>query len=222
LGRGAGAAAEGDELARAKHLRALIRDIDFTIVSNNCWGGHVYEALHLAYKTPFVGLFIPPADYLALLRDFDRVMSRPLAFADHSRYARYNAARGEEGRAYPIGLLGDAEIHFLHFADRREAREKWERRRQRMTRNPSRRFFKFDDRDAATAAHLAEFARLPYQHKVCFTARPGSAPSVLAPAEPGTAQVLDGLSLAQMSREVFNVVRWLSTAPAEVALPSLI
>lgn len=30
----------------------------FTIISNNCWGGFVYQKFNLQYRTPFVGLFI--------------------------------------------------------------------------------------------------------------------------------------------------------------------
>lgn len=32
---------------------------------------------------------------------------------------------------YPIALLDDVELHFLHYADETEARQKWDRRIQR-------------------------------------------------------------------------------------------
>ena len=70
--RAAADGAAGDAPApgpRAALLRALAADTRFTVVSNNCWGAHIYQALGVPYATPFVGLFIPPADYLELRRE---------------------------------------------------------------------------------------------------------------------------------------------------------
>ena len=37
---------------------------NFTIISNNCWAGWVYRRYNIEYKTPTVGLFIMPDDYM--------------------------------------------------------------------------------------------------------------------------------------------------------------
>ena len=34
-----------------------LKNRDFTIISNNCWGGTVYEAHNLQKQSPTVGLF---------------------------------------------------------------------------------------------------------------------------------------------------------------------
>jgi uncharacterized protein (DUF1919 family) len=204
-------------------LRALAGDTRFTMVSNNCWGAHLYQRMGLPYATPFVGLFMPPTDYLALLGDFDALIAADLAFVAESRSARINAWRARERLSYPIGLLGGrVEIDFQHYRGEDEARAAWRRRRARINPDPRRRFFKFDDREGATATDILAFGRLPWPNKVCFTTRRYETPTCLAPAAPGEDQVLDGLALAAVSRRSFNALRWVSTLPAWLPLPSLL
>ena len=54
----------------------------FTIISNNCWGGFVYQKFNLQYRTPFVGLFIFAPDYIELLENFDILIEKKLFFID--------------------------------------------------------------------------------------------------------------------------------------------
>jgi uncharacterized protein (DUF1919 family) len=208
---------------RARLLWTLAGDRPFTIVSNNCWGAHVYQALGAPYAPPFVGLFIPPESYLNLLGDFARLMRAGLEFTPTSRSSSVNAWRAAEGLRYPIGLLGgEVEIDFQHYPDEAAAREAWRRRSARMVSDPGRLFFKFDDREGATAAHIDAFCALGLPNKVCFTARPGPAPTVVVPPAPGEDHVPDGVALAAVSRGYFNTLRWISTLPRWAPLPSLI
>ena len=207
----------------AAALRALVADARFTIVSNNCWGAHVYQRLGIPYATPFIGLFIPPADYLELVRDLDALTGAELSFVAESTSATVNEWRADAQLSYPIGRLdGRVEIDFQHYHSEDEARATWARRCRRINPDPARRFFKFDDREGATAAHIAAFAELELANKVCFTVRRYEAPTILAPAAPGQAHVLDGVSLADMSRHRFNTLRWISALPRWLPLPSLV
>ena len=208
---------------REYFLCSLIQDCSFTVISNNCWGAHIYQTLNLPYKTPFVGLFIPPADFLNLLRNFDTMMAEDLCFRVSSASVRLENWRKMSGLQYPIGVLGDqVELHFLHYKDANDARNKWTRRKARMTNDPCRRFFKFDDREGATPDDLSIFNSLPHPNKVCFAANAFAVPAILAPSEREQKQVLDGVSLSRMSYRIFNTVRWISTRPSWVPLPSLI
>jgi uncharacterized protein (DUF1919 family) len=208
---------------RAALLRALAADTDFTVVSNNCWGAHVYQGLGIPYATPFIGLFMPPADYLELIAHLDELAGADLTFVQTSRSDSVNAWRERELLTYPIGLLGGrVEIDFQHYHSEDEARATWARRRRRINPNPARRFFKFDDREGATASHIAAFAALPMPNKICFTARRYETPTVLAPAVPGEDYVLDGVSLANITRHRFNTLRWISALPQWLPLPSLV
>jgi len=209
--------------AFAPLLRYFVGNTNFTIVSNNCWGAHIYQALQMEYQTPFVGLFIPPKSYLDLLRRFDYFIRSELSFTDVSRVASVSMWRDREGLKYPIGLLGgQVEIHFQHYASQDEARAKWQRRCQRISPDPVRRFFKFDDREGATEDDIREFCSLPLAKKVCFTHRASAWQTIVIPGEPGDTQVRDGVALARISRHHFNTLRWVSTRPAQIPLPSLL
>lgn len=209
--------------AEVRRLRRLVGDLDFTIVSNNCWGAHLYRALELPYATPFVDLFIQPDSYLQLLQRFDEIIETDLEFVDASRSAALNAWREAAGLRYPIAVLGGVvEINFQHYATAEDASAKWRRRLGRMVRRPGRRFFKFDDRDGATEADIMTFAKLPIRNKVCFTGRRYAAPTILTPPEPGQSCVPHGIVLARISPRYFNSLRWISTLPSWAPLPALL
>lgn len=208
---------------RAAVLRALAADTRFTVISNNCWGAHIYQRLGIPYATPFIGLFVPPTDYLELIGHLDELVGAELSFVRESRSASVNAWRERERLAYPIGLLGGrVEIDFQHYHSEEEARASWTRRCRRINPDPVRRFFKFDDREGATQADIAAFAALPMANKVCFTVHRHETPTILAPAAPGEDQVLDGVSLANITRHRFNTLRWISALPQWLPLPSLV
>ncbi len=158
--------------ARAGHLRRL-RNHDFSVVSNDCWGAEIYRHLGLPYRTPFVGLFLFAPCYIRLLEDLEGALRAPLTFVDASRYQCANEDRATRAAGpYPIGVLcGDIEIHFVHHASERTARESWSRRTSRV--DPDNLFVKFSaDKDACTLDTLARFDALAYAHKVCLSREP--------------------------------------------------
>jgi uncharacterized protein (DUF1919 family) len=204
-------------------LRWMVGDLDFTVISNNYWGSHIYQALDTACRTPFAGLFIPPRSYLCLLKHFDAFISADLKFADQSALASINLWREREGLRYPIGLLEkDVELHFVRFADEQDARTQWQQGCQRIVSDPTRRFFKFDDSGGATADDVEEFCALPLRNKVCFTKARYGPSTVIVPmvAEDGGSRAIDGTLLVDVSRDYFNALRWISSWPKKASLPS--
>jgi uncharacterized protein (DUF1919 family) len=191
--------------------RWRLRHKDFSIISNKCWGAHVYQKLRRIYTTPFVGLFIPPSCYLTLLSDLKQYMQADLAFVEKSRHDAVNKLREGRRLDYPIGLLGSAvEIHFMHFDSLEKARGTWERRKRRLCPQPKNLFFKFCDHDGASQDQLHEFDRLPYVNKVCFTGTPYSdlRSGVYVPGS-SEGRVPDGGALATVSPAHFNALAWL-------------
>lgn len=205
-------------------MRFLAGDTKFAIISNNCWGAHVYQKLRIPFASPFIGLFILPNDYIDLCENFFELIGGDLAFIRSSGSPAVNAWRDAAKLTYPIGLLGGRiEINFQHYASDEEAAAKWRRRCARITSSPERLFFKFDDRDGATIEHFRRFAALPNRHRVCFTAKPyAGLETVVVPSAEGEGCVVDGLTLSQMSGNYFNCLRWISTRPAGLPLPSII
>jgi uncharacterized protein (DUF1919 family) len=192
-------------------LRARLRDQNFTIVSNNCWGGHIYQLLGKPYQTPFIGLFFAPNCYLTLISRLRWYLSQPVRFTRRSRHDNINELREQQGSLYPIGYLGDdIEVQFMHYKSEAEAAEKWARRVERVCRDDDRLFFKFCDRDGCTQDQLAAFDSAPIAHKVCFVSRPSPQlrHAVLIPSEHDS-QVPDGLSLSCISPRYFDTAGWI-------------
>jgi uncharacterized protein (DUF1919 family) len=200
------------KMMKSQLLLARLKFRDFTIVSNNCWGTHIYQFLGEPYKTPFVGLFLTPSCYITLIPRLRWFLAQPIYFVKTSRYDYINALREKQKLKYPIGCLGgDVEIQFLHYGSEKDAEEKWSRRVERMSRDDSRLFFKFCDRDECTVDQLMAFDNLPFGNKVCFVSKPslhmGSAVWI-----PGCSdgQVADGLQLSKISPRYFDSVGWLN------------
>lgn len=193
-------------------LRARLGALPFTVISNNCWGAHIYQHLGQIYQTPCVGVFFSPPCYLTLLSRFRWFLSQPLRFVGNSRHQYINVMRNEHNLRYPIGCLaGEVEVQFLHYLSESEAAEKWLRRSERVCANDAQLFFKFCDRDGCTKDDLAAFERLPLQHKVCFVSRP--APHLRSAVFiPGLkeSQVPDGQTLSRISPRYFDAAGWIN------------
>lgn len=117
----------------AKLMRRRVQSRDFSIISNDCWGGMAYEELDTRYESPFVGLFIVPEDYIRLLRNLRSAVDGGIRFRTVSSHPEINQWRAQIGRSYPIGVLqDDVEIHFLHYRTREDAEQKWLRRAGRI------------------------------------------------------------------------------------------
>lgn len=151
--------------------RIGLKGNNFTIVSNNCFAGFVYQKFDIPYNTPFVGLFILGPDYIELLKNFNILIKEKLVFikGDESKYKDY-LIKTNRFNKYPIGKLGnDVEIHFLHYKSETEAQEKWNRRLKRMNFNNI--LFKFSDNDMSNLKLIKEFDNLPFKNKICFTSK---------------------------------------------------
>lgn len=143
---------------------------DFSIISNNCWGGAIYQSLRRPYLTPFAGIFLMAPCYLRLLEDLRAHLRHPPRQAGESRYESIRMTRGIVAPRHPIGILGDdVEIHFLHYGTWEEALDKWQRRTARI--RWDRLFVKFGEQNESSAELVRRFLALPYPRKVCLTNR---------------------------------------------------
>lgn len=143
--------------------RKLIRRRDFTIISNNCWAGKAYQYLDMPYLSPTVGLYFFAEDYLKFVSNLRYYLSLDLIFisAEESRYV--DILRERSHMHVPVGRLGDVEIIFLHYKTEEEAKEKWDRRKQRV--NYDNIILKFSKMNLCTEAHMYEFESLSFENK---------------------------------------------------------
>lgn len=146
--------------------RRRLKNRKFTIICDKCWAGKVYQELGIPYQTPFVGLFIFSPDYIKLLYNLEYYLKsggQPLRFVRESKYIE------EFNNSYPLALLDDIEIHFLHYKSESEAQEKWQRRLARI--NWDNLYFKFNDNDQCSYELMKKFDNLPFKSKVFFSSK---------------------------------------------------
>lgn len=150
-----------------RNKKLLIKD--FTIISNNCYAGLIYQHLDLPYQSPTVGLYFFADEYIKFLKNFNEYIHMDLKFIDvkSSKYYEELCRLHQENKI--IGVLGDVEIVFLHYHSEKETYEKWKKRCARI--NYDNIIFKFCDQNLCTYQHLLEFDNLPYKYKYCFTAK---------------------------------------------------
>lgn len=160
----------------AENRKKQLHNTNFTIISNNCWGGMIYESYNIQKQSPTVGLFFMAKDYIEFLSDLKGYINGTLAFIkpEESRWKEMPQVVGDKRFGhYPVGALSNGkntiEIFFLHYHSEQEAREKWERRCKRI--NWSKLLIKFNDQNGCTEKELKQFLALPYKNKIFFTCR---------------------------------------------------
>lgn len=179
---------------------------DFTIISNNCWGGTIYQYLNMEYKSPTIGLMIFPEDYVKFCKNIDFYLSQTLKFIPFS--SSKQAYRFKNSKCFPVALLYDIEIYFMHYDTQEEANDKWQRRKLRI--NRSHMIFKMSERDGATEKTIQDFLNLNYKNKILFTQnnygnKPGAIyiPKLKLVDKIGSSEV--GITLQK-----FNIVKYLN------------
>lgn len=158
-------------------LRIPLKNRNFSIISNNCWGGVIYDKYALPYLTPTIWLWIPPADYIKFLKNPDYYFKQQLVQIGYqeSHVANLLIKRKESGRYdfdlndLIIGRLEDVDIVFIHYKSFEDAKSKWDRRKRRI--NWDNLIVKFNDQNLCTYTDYEEFKKLPYANKLFFTSK---------------------------------------------------
>lgn len=192
-------------LAKRKSDRILLKNKDFTLFSNDCWGGELYQYFGLEYNTPFIGLYVMAPCYIQFLKNPYYYLSLDLSFVQVSKYQEVELTRSKKVNRFPVGILDDIEIQFMHYSSEEEALEKWNRRKQRI--NKKNLFVKFDgSKDAATYHLVKEFDSLPYR-KICILSKP--IPEVSSAVYVSDWES-DGAKMFYKTLQVFSIRKWLN------------
>lgn len=150
-----------------RHIRG-IESRDFSLIASNCTGTLPYRFLDMPHLSPTVNLFFFAPDYLKFASRLEHYLNQPMGFIATSKYQQGRATHEGHGR-YPIGLLDDIEVHFMHYSSEADAVDKWHRRAARV--NFDNLIFTFTDRDLCTPELIQQFNELPGR-KLMLTARP--------------------------------------------------
>lgn len=190
------------------HRRKKLHNSHFTIISNNCWAGHVYRYFSLPYSTPTVGLYFFSEDYIKFLENLKEYLNKDLEFIkiNESRFCNILKERGGKNSTCPIGKLGDIEIIFLHYKTEEEALEKWNRRKSRIYWDNI--YVKMAEQNNCSMAHMERFEMLTFEKKILFTSKDYGLPSqVIYKEYAEEGQVTNDTT---HFRRYINIVEWLN------------
>lgn len=156
--------------------RFKLRNRDFTIISNNCWGGLISQKYGLPYRSPTCGLLILGEDYIKFCENLKHYLSQKLEFIE---FADGKYSELFKQAQFPIAKLDDIEVYFMHYASNEEAAEKWHRRAKRI--NWDCIIYKISERETFTPEIMQKFAELPLKNKLIFASKKYTEDTVIIP-----------------------------------------
>ena len=136
-----------------KEKREKLKNVDFSILASNCIGTFISHDLKLQYKSPTVNLYFSCEDFIRFVENLQHYLSLELVEVINEKY--------------PIGILGDVKIKFLHYKSFEEAKRKWIERKERL--NIENIFILACEKDGCNYSLLQRFDKLPYKNKIMLT-----------------------------------------------------
>lgn len=131
-----------------------------TIILDDCWGGIIYNHLHLQFSSPFINILWNPYTYMRLLENLNEYLNSPLIKKRDADTA---------GCQWPVGILGEGnnaiEVDFIHSRSFEEAKNEWERRKESI--NVDNILVKMTLQGEKSDL-LDRFMKLPFENKYCF------------------------------------------------------
>lgn len=91
-----------------------------TIISSNCVGGIIYHDYGMRFFSPTINLYFENSDFIKFCNKLNYYLNLKLVESQVGN------------KEYPVGMLGDIKIHFLHYKTFNEAKTKWEERKNRI------------------------------------------------------------------------------------------
>lgn len=135
--------------------RKKLQNTNFSVLSHNCTGGFMLHDLGQKFCSPFVNLYLSPADFIRYLKKIEHYRQQSLEFINE--------------KDYPVAKLDDLTLYFMHYHSEQEAAQKWHERTERM--DLTNLFIIMTERDGCTYQDMQEFDTLPFPNKVLFTHR---------------------------------------------------
>jgi uncharacterized protein (DUF1919 family) len=136
-----------------KDKKKKVLSQDITILSNTCIAGIVYHDLGRQFISPTINLSIPVDQFIKFCASISRYRS-----------AEMKDITQEAGRGYPVGLLEDVEVNFVHYKTFAEAKHIFFERFSRINLKKIAIIAVAPPKDAEKI--VEEFEKLPYKNKV--------------------------------------------------------
>lgn len=135
-------------------VRSQVSDKQVSIISQNCIGGVFYHDMEKQFLSPTINLYFGCPDFVRFVLELENYIRLELQM------------QWEE--EYPVGMLGDVKIHFMHYQTCTEAKEAWERRKARI--NWDNILVLSTDMEDFSQETFELWKQIPYQ-KVLFAAK---------------------------------------------------
>lgn len=137
---------------------------NFTIISNNCWGGVCYEYFGLKKQTPTVGMYFFADEYIRFLSNLKDYLNKEINVCSAAESKYYDELVKREQSSVLVGFLGDVEFVLLHYHDKKSAIEKWKRRVNRI--NWDNMIYKFSYMNNCKDEHIKRFEEIAIRDNV--------------------------------------------------------
>ncbi len=138
---------------RNRWERIRLNNPNVSIISNHCMGGIISHDLGLQFLSPTVNLRILPDDFIRFAENLKGYLAQEVTPVE------------EPSVNYPVGMLGDVKLWFVHYKSFEEAVNCWNRRRKRVNWDNIR--VMLTVREMCNDDILGRFEKLPYK-KVAY------------------------------------------------------
>lgn len=138
-----------------KKMRKKLKNSEFTIISNDCTGGTIYHDLRMKFLSPTINLYMNADDFIKFCENLKEYINKTIVEKKQHEFD------------FPVGMLGDITIFFVHYDTFEEAKLKWEERKKRI--NLENLYIYMNDRNNCTEKNIYNFDKLCYKNKVIFT-----------------------------------------------------
>lgn len=140
-------------------LNAQIKDklsgVSYSIFGNNCLAGVFYHDAGTRLTSPTINTAMDAENFIRFCENPKHYFDSPMTFIAY------------EGHNYPIALIDDIEVRFVHYQTVQEAEKKWRERAQRIVWENI--FVVATNQDGFnTPEMMARFDNLPYENKIMF------------------------------------------------------
>lgn len=142
-----------------RRYRKNFTNPNISIISMNCVGGILYHDLGLEFKSPTINLYMKALDFIKFCENLREYLE-----VDTITECTDPSIIGK--RKYPIGILKDIYLYFVHYKSIEEAQLKWNSRKKRI--NWDNILIICSDRDGMTSELKDRFEKLQFK-KIMFT-----------------------------------------------------
>lgn len=133
-----------------------LKNCDISIIASNCLGGLIYNDLGLRFQSPTINIRFDSKQFVKFVLNMENYLQKEIQFIPSEN-------------PFPVGLLDDITVYFVHYKTEEEARTKWEERKERI--NPDKIFILLNDCDGVDEKDLEMLDQSGYENIAVFTSK---------------------------------------------------